>query len=184
MDAEKSKTNKNSRFNAFAFRLRNVAFYTIFRLWHFNVFHSTYDCRKFDHYPYSFKKDKQQIASSATNFCCHNWTLLQLNFTLKYNMPANPKYLNPSFWPRFSKITAAILGGYFVSVTFHLALAAWFSRKDVLITMAFSGFILWVALMIIAFLAKSGWKIWGVYILLTLLFCLFIYLGQTYNTAQ
>jgi Ca2+/Na+ antiporter len=62
-----------------------------------------------------------------------------------------------------------------------LALAAWLSRKDVLITMAFSGFILWVALMVIAFLAKSGWKIWGVYILLSLLFCLFIYLGQTYN---
>lgn len=96
-------------------------------------------------------------------------------------MPANSKYLNPSFWPRFSKITAAILGGYFVSVTFHLALAAWFSRENVLITMAFTGFILWVALMIIAFLAKSGWKIWGVYILLSLLFCLFIYLGQTYN---
>lgn len=99
-------------------------------------------------------------------------------------MPANSKYLNPAFLPRFSKITAAILGGYFVSVTFHLALASWFSRADVLITMAFSGFILWVALMVIAFLAKSGWKIWGIYILLTLLFCLFIYLGQTYNTAK
>ncbi|KAF2336237.1 hypothetical protein [Flavobacterium daemonense] len=96
-------------------------------------------------------------------------------------MPANPKYLTPAFWPRFSKITAAILGGYFVTISFHLALAAWFNRADVLITMAFSGFILWTALMIIAFLAKSGWKIWGIYILLSLLFCLFIYLGQTYN---
>ncbi|MFD2942625.1 hypothetical protein [Flavobacterium notoginsengisoli] len=100
-------------------------------------------------------------------------------------MPANPKYLNPSIGARFTKITAAILGGYFVSVTFHLALAAWFNRADVLITMAFTGFIVWVALMVIAFLAKSGWKIWGIYILLSLLFCLFIYLGQTYNhTAQ
>jgi len=100
-------------------------------------------------------------------------------------MPANPKYLTQSKWQRFAKITAAILGGYFVSVTFHLALASWLNRANVLMTMAFSGFILWVALMVVAFLAKSGWKIWGVYLLLTLVFSLFIYLGQTYNpTAQ
>ena len=100
-------------------------------------------------------------------------------------MPANPKYLTQSKWQRFAKITAAILGGYFVSVTFHLALASWLNRADVLMTMAFSGFILWVALMVVAFLAKSGWKIWGIYLLLTLVFSLFIYLGQTYNpTAQ
>ena len=96
-------------------------------------------------------------------------------------MPANPKYLTPAFWPRFAKITAAILGGYFVSVTFHLALASWFNRADVLMTMAFSGFILWVVLMVLAFLAKSGLKIWGIYILLTLVFSALIYLGQTYN---
>jgi len=35
--------------------------------------------------------------------------------------------------------------------------------------------------MVIAFLAKNGWKIWGIYLLLTLLFCGIIYLGQTYN---
>jgi Ca2+/Na+ antiporter len=100
-------------------------------------------------------------------------------------MPANPKYLTQSKWQRFAKITAAILGGYFVSITFHLALASWFNRANILMTMAFSGFIFWVALMVIAFLAKSGWKIWGIYILLTLIFSLFIYLGQTYNpTAQ
>ena len=100
-------------------------------------------------------------------------------------MPANPKYLTQSNWQRFAKITAAILGGYFVSVTFHLALASWFNRANVLMTMAFSGFILWVTLMVVAFLAKSGWKIWGIYILLTFVFSLFIYLGQTYNpTAQ
>ena len=96
-------------------------------------------------------------------------------------MPANPKYLTQSKWQRFAKVTAAILGGYLVSISFHLALASWFNRADVMITMAFSGFILWVALMVVAFLAKSGWKIWGVYLLLTFVFSLFIYLGQTYN---
>jgi len=98
-------------------------------------------------------------------------------------MPANPKYLTQSKWQRFAKITAAILGGYFVSVTFHLALAAWINRSNILMTMAFSGFILWVALMVIAFLAKNGLKIWGLYILLTLFFSFLIYLGQTYNTT-
>jgi hypothetical protein len=96
-------------------------------------------------------------------------------------MPANPKYLTQSIWQRFLKITAAILGGYFVSVSFHLALASWLNRANVLITMAYSGFIVWVALMVIAFLAKNGWKIWGVYLLLTLLFCIIIYFGQTSN---
>nr|WP_315220158.1 hypothetical protein [uncultured Flavobacterium sp.] len=98
-------------------------------------------------------------------------------------MPANPKYLTQSNWQRFAKITAAIVGGYFVSVSFHLALASWFSRVNIMITMAFSGFILWVVLMIIAFLAKSALKIWGLYLLLIFAFSLLIYLGQTYNPA-
>lgn len=96
-------------------------------------------------------------------------------------MPANPKYLTKSKTQRFAKITAAILGGYFVSVSFHLAIAAWFDRANVIITMAFSSFILWVALMVIAFLAKNGWKIWGIFLVLTLLFSSIVYLGQSHN---
>ena len=96
-------------------------------------------------------------------------------------MPANPKYLTQSKWQRFAKITAAIIGGYFVSVSFHLALASWFNRVNVIITMAFTAFILWVVLMIVAFLAKSALKIWRIYLLLTLIFSVFIYLGQTYH---
>ena len=96
-------------------------------------------------------------------------------------MPANPKYLTKSRWERFTKITAAIIGGYLVSVSFHLALASWFNRANVVITMAFSGFILWVALMIVAFLAKKGWKIWLLYVSLTLIFSGLIYVGQHYN---
>jgi hypothetical protein len=98
-------------------------------------------------------------------------------------MPANPKYLTQSKGQRFLKITAAILGGYLVSVSFHLALAAWFDKATIILTMGFSGFILWVALMIVAFLAKKGWKIWGIYLLFTLIFSLILYLGQTYNTV-
>lgn len=96
-------------------------------------------------------------------------------------MPANPKYLNPSFWPRFAKISAAIIGSYLVTVSFHLAIASWINRTDVVMTMAFSGFIVWAVLMVGTFLAKSGLKIWGIYILLTLIFSGLVYAGQCYN---
>ena len=96
-------------------------------------------------------------------------------------MPANPKYLTQSKRQRFAKITAAILGGYLVSVSFHLALASWLNRANVVVTMIFTGFILWVTLMVVAFLAKNGWKIWLIYLILSLLFSGLLYLGLTYN---
>lgn len=96
-------------------------------------------------------------------------------------MPANPKYLTQSKGQRFLKITAAILGGYLVSVSFHLAIIAWFNKANIIMTMGFSGFILWVAMMVVAFLAKNSWKIWGLYLFLSSLFALIVYLGQTYN---
>lgn len=96
-------------------------------------------------------------------------------------MPANPKYLTQSKGQRIAKITAAILGGYLVSISFHLALASWFNRANIMITMAFSGFILWVALMIVAFLAKNGLKIWLIYLTLSLFFLGLLYLGHNNN---
>ncbi|RYZ81280.1 MAG: hypothetical protein EOP06_23785 [Proteobacteria bacterium] len=97
-------------------------------------------------------------------------------------MPANPKYLTPALWPRFAKISAAIIGSYLVTVSFHLMLAAWLDRKDVIITGAFTGFIMWVALMIVTFIAKSGLKMWGLYIVATVAFLGMTYAGQLYNS--
>lgn len=174
MDAEKSKTNQNHRISFTFGRLWFLDFYKIFRLWHFTVFHSAYDSREFNCSIDSVKKNKSLI------FIDSFYNNRFIRILLLLIMPANPKYLTQSKWQRFAKITAAILGGYFVTVTFHLALASWFNRANILITMAFSGFILWVALMVIAFLAKNGWKIWMVYILLSLTFSLLIYLGQTF----
>ncbi len=91
-------------------------------------------------------------------------------------MPANPKYLTSSGWARFSKISAGIIGGFAVSISIHLALASWLDRVNVLITMTFSGFILWVALMIVAFLIKKAWKVWAIYLGLSGLSALVIYL--------
>lgn len=93
-------------------------------------------------------------------------------------MPANPKYLTPHFWSRFAKISASILGGLLVSVTLHMALASWFNRAAVVITSTFSAFLVWVILMIVAFLAKNGWKIWALYLILGLGFMGLTLLGN------
>ena len=94
-------------------------------------------------------------------------------------MPANPKYLTPSAWQRFAKITAALLGGYLVSTLCHTALASWLDRPKVIITSSFSAFMLWIVLMLWAFLSKNGWRIWGIHLLLALLLGGVTYLGKT-----
>lgn len=95
-------------------------------------------------------------------------------------MPANQKYLS-SNWQRFAKITAGIIGGYVVTISFHIALAHLFNRTTILITSTFTGFILWVVLMILAFLSKNGWKTWIFYILISLLCSAIIYTSKLYN---
>src|SRR5262245_25416038 len=96
-------------------------------------------------------------------------------------MPANPKHLTRSPWQRFAKISAGILGGYMVSMSIHLALAAWFDHVTVIITGAFSGFILWVAFMLLAFLSRNGWRVWLLYIFITVALTGIALLGKSYN---
>ena len=95
-------------------------------------------------------------------------------------MPANPKYLS-SNWQRFAKLSAGFLGGYFVTVTCHLALSYWLNHINIIITSSFTGFIMWVVLIIVAFLAKNGWKIWGIFLLISLLFSISIYFSKLYH---
>lgn len=95
-------------------------------------------------------------------------------------MPANTKYLS-SNWQRFAKITAGFLGGYSVTISFHLALTFIFNHVNVIITLSYTGFILWAILIVLAFFAKNGWKIWAIYFLITLLFSNIIYFGKIYN---
>lgn len=85
-------------------------------------------------------------------------------------MPANKKHLTASPWQRFLKISAALLGGYMVSLTFHLLIMHLVDSKDTFMTMKFSVYIMWCFLMIIAFIAKSGWRIWAWYLGLSILF--------------
>jgi|SRR5690606_33728872 len=92
-------------------------------------------------------------------------------------MPANRKYLTPSPWQRFAKITAGILGGLMVAVLFHLALASWFDHVVVIASSTYTAFILWAVLMVLAFLGKNGWRTWGIYLLASLVLWLILYLG-------
>lgn len=92
-------------------------------------------------------------------------------------MPANTKYLTQSNWQRFAKFTAGFIGGYMVAAGFHLLLAAWFNRVNMMITSVFSLFILWAVLMVVAYMAENGWKIWCIYLLITTVLSVFVYLS-------
>lgn len=59
-----------------------------------------------------------------------------------------------------------------MTISFFLMLTSFFDTSKVLMTGLFSGFIIWAILLLLAFLTKSGWKIWLVYLSLTLLFSL------------
>jgi hypothetical protein len=85
-------------------------------------------------------------------------------------MPANIKYLSSAV-ERALKISAAIVGGYLVSASFHLMVGTVpFSREIIVVLSGVSFFLVWGGLMILAFLAHKGWKIWCIYLALTLAF--------------
>ena len=93
-------------------------------------------------------------------------------------MPADKKHLS-STGQRILKISAGFLGGYLVTVLLHNAIGSFLKNKDgLIITSAFSSFLLWSILMVVAFLAKDGWKVWAVYLLLILMFAGIIFLNK------
>lgn len=84
-------------------------------------------------------------------------------------MPANKKHLTTSPYQKIAKTTAAFIGGYIVTEAFFIALISWTDAGALIFTLRYAGFILWTVLMILAFISKNGWVIWGLYILITLL---------------
>lgn len=97
-------------------------------------------------------------------------------------MPANPKYLTKSPWQQFAKISSGILGGYIITALFHMCLALWLPNpKEVLITSIYTHFILWGVLLIIPFWFKNGWKVWGFYILISLVLYGIYHFGNQQN---
>lgn len=92
-------------------------------------------------------------------------------------MPANPKYLS-SPGQRALKISAGLLGGYLLSTSLHLVAALLPEIGiNLLVSGTFSGFLLWVVFMVLAFLARNGWTVWGIYLLLSLIFGFIAYSG-------
>lgn len=93
-------------------------------------------------------------------------------------MPANAKYLS-SGGQRFLKTTAGILGGFIITILFHNAIGSLLESKGgLIITTGYTSFILWAALMIVAFMVKNGWKIWGIYLLIIVLLGAVIFLNK------
>jgi len=85
-------------------------------------------------------------------------------------MPANQKYLTKSPWLRLAKILIGLIGGYAVMLSLHLVICKIFPQRDVIVTSFVTGYVLWATLLLLAFLAKSVWKILTVYLVLTLIF--------------
>ena len=92
-------------------------------------------------------------------------------------MPANKKYL-ASPLQRTLKLSAGFIGGYVLTQAVHLLLAVYWNVPNALFTLSFAGFILWVVLLILAILSKNGWKIWGLYLLISLVLFIIINIKQ------
>ncbi|MDR2223661.1 MAG: hypothetical protein LBE34_13165 [Flavobacteriaceae bacterium] len=78
-------------------------------------------------------------------------------------MPANKKHLETSLVERFLKITGGLIGGFLVSITFHLFLMYFFPSPPIYTTMFVTGYLLWAILFIVAFLINKAYKVWLIY---------------------
>lgn len=85
-------------------------------------------------------------------------------------MPANQKYLTKSPWLRCAKILIGTIGGYAVMLSLHLIVCKILPQRDVVVTSFVTGYVLWVTLLLLAFLAKNVWKVFTIYLVLTLIF--------------
>lgn len=91
-------------------------------------------------------------------------------------MPANRKYL-ASPGQRALKITAAIFGGYLVAASVHILIASIKPIHEIVVlTSGFTFFLLWAVLMVLAFLSRNGWRVWGIYMVITLFFAGLLFL--------
>ena len=81
-------------------------------------------------------------------------------------MPANKKHLTQSAIQRAAKLTAGFIGGYLVTLSIHIVLLNWIDPTNLLITLQFAGFMLWCVLLLLAFMAKNGFKVWAIYLLI------------------
>ncbi len=123
-----------------------------------------YGCREFN-------RAVAAVSLFAPNYNC---SALFLHFNIRVfniiDMPANKKYLTKSPWLRLAKILIGSIGGYAVMFSFHLLICKVFPQRDVIVTSFITGYIIWSILLLLAFLSKSVWKIFTIYLVLTLIF--------------
>jgi hypothetical protein len=97
-------------------------------------------------------------------------------------MPANSKYLNQSPWQQFAKISAGLIGGYIISALLHMCLVLWLPNpKEVLTTSIYTIFIVWGALLVVPYLFKNGWKVWILYLIISIILYVIYYFGNQQN---
>ncbi|MDN5217294.1 hypothetical protein QQ020_34795 [Fulvivirgaceae bacterium BMA12] len=78
-------------------------------------------------------------------------------------MPAKSQYLSGT-WTRVSKVTAAILGSYVVTMLINIALGTLIKNNpSVIMTTAYSTYLLWVFFMVIAFFMRKAWHVWSLF---------------------
>lgn len=76
-------------------------------------------------------------------------------------MPAKQKYLSGA-WQRFSKIIAAIPGAYIATMLLHVAVAKNMANDTpIVLTTAYSAFLMWVGFMVLVFFIKKAWHAWA-----------------------
>lgn len=85
-------------------------------------------------------------------------------------MPAKKKYLTKSPWIRTAKLLVGVIGGYAVTVSFHLMLSRVLDRDSVIVTSFITGYVLWAFLLLWTYIAKRFWLVPVQYLVLTLLF--------------
>ena len=91
-------------------------------------------------------------------------------------MPAKKKYLSGPL-KRFSKVTAAILGGYVVTMFLHITLAKVVPNDTpVIMSAAYTSFLVWTGFMTLAFYIRKAWHVWGLYTLLSGVFFAIYYM--------
>lgn len=97
-------------------------------------------------------------------------------------MPAKKKYLTRSPWIKTAKLLTGVIGGYTVSLSFHLLLARLLDRDGVIVTSFFTGYVLWASLLLWTYIARRFWLVPVQFFVLTLLFWgAFHYLPATYG---
>lgn len=104
------------------------------------------------------------------------YVVLPVFVNLSELMPANRKYLSsPS--QRWLKVSAAILGGYLFSASFHLLLSCIPSISEyVILFSGISFFLVWPVVMLLVFLFRDGLKAWFWLLGLSLCFSALVWL--------